>query len=497
MDTPFLLGSSRMDPDSLVALSSSPSPVLQVRSESWEHIQAQRTFLENALSEQKTIYGVNTGFGFLSNVVIDKKNITELQRNIIRSHACGVGEPLAPELARALLILKAHNFLLGSSGVSRRCVESFLQAIEHDILPYIPSQGSVGASGDLAPLSHLALSLIGEGKSYYKGECLSTTEILSSLGLRPFSPNMKEGLAIINGTQYMSVEGSFAYVEAQRLIETADIALALSLTGFKGTRTAFDSRIHELRQHKGQLESSRNIFSLLEKHGEEFYTKVQDPYSFRCASQVHGVSRMTHDFLRGILETELNSTTDNPVVCENGEVLSGGNFHGAPLAAAFDFMSIALTDLSSISERRTEKLTNPHMSELSAFLVKEEGLNSGFMIPHVVVASLVSENKVLSHPSSVDSIPTSADKEDHVSMGAYGAQKLRKITRNLASVLAIELLAASQAIDLEKTSRVPPKLHPYYEKVRAVSPMLQKDRSLHEDVEKLSSLLLDGSFLNV
>lgn len=494
----FYLGNERLNTEKLVKLSSKPSPHLQIKEEQWASLRKQRKLLEHAVADKRTIYGVNTGFGFLSQVRIPDEQIKDLQVYLIRSHACGVGERLSPELVRALLVLKVHNFLMGHSGVSEECVQGLLLLLKHDILPIIPCKGSVGASGDLAPLAHLALAVIGEGRVLYNGQELPALEVFQAIGEKPFVPHMKEGLALINGTQYMSVEGSHGAVEAKNLMECADLALSLSLSGIKGTPLAFDPRIHNLRAHEGQVASAKNIFSYLEKNewGSE-YSKVQDPYSFRCGAQVHGVARMTYDFVNKILETELNSITDNPLVFDSGQVLSGGNFHGAPLACSLDYLSIAVSELGSISERRIEKLTNPSMSGLPAFLTKDGGLNSGFMIPHVVSAALASENKVLSHPSSVDSIPTSADKEDHVSMGAFSARKLRSITKNVSWILSIELLSACQAIDLGNLPKLSPKLQSYYDKIRSMSHRMDSDRSLHLEIEQIALQVLSGEFLKI
>lgn len=491
----FSLGNDRLNSRTLVKLSQKPSPPVEAIEERWAHVQQQRELLDHAIAESRTIYGVNTGFGFLSQVRIPKEQVLNLQVYLIRSHACAVGEYLSKESVRGLLLLKAHNFLQGYSGVSAECIRSILQFIKHDILPAVPSKGSVGASGDLAPLAHLALGLIGEGKVCYDGSYIPASEAYKAIGAKPLIPRMKEGLALINGTHFMSVEGSFAIEEARNLIAVADIALALSLNGIKGTSVAFDPRIHNLRPHQGQKEAASNIYSLLGANSETAYSKVQDPYSFRCAAQVHGMARTTWDFVNAIVETELNSITDNPLVFDNGDVLSGGNFHGAPLANSFDYLSIALSGIGNISERRTEKLTNPSMSGLPAFLTKEGGVNSGFMIPHVVSAALASENKTLAHPASVDTIPTSADKEDHVSMGAFAARKLRLITKNISWILAIELLSACQAIDLADSVKLNSKLQKFYDKIRSVSSRMDSDRSLHEDIETLASSLLNGEFL--
>ncbi len=491
----FRLGEDKLEPFQLVKLAKTANPPLKVSQDRWAIITRQRALLDQAISDNKTVYGVNTGFGYLSNVRIEKDQIKNLQINLIRSHACGVGDNLANDLVRGMMIVKAHNFLLGHSGISRTCIETLLNFLHHDIIPLVPSKGSVGASGDLAPLAHIALAMISEGSVSYKNSQHASSEVFNKTDIPFFSPGAKEGLSLINGTQYMSTEGSFALIEAQNLTAVADLALALSLEGFAGTLDAFDSKIHQLRRHDGQIASASNILDLLtlEKPRTQ-YDKVQDPYSFRCAPQVHGTARMTIDFVEKILKTELNSITDNPLVFDNGEILSGGNFHGEPLACAFDYLAIALSEIGSISERRIEKLTNPNMSGLPAFLTENSGLSSGLMIPQVVAASLVSENKVLSHPASVDSIPTSADKEDHVSMGAFAARKLRMICKNVAWVLAIELISGCQAISLRKTTQLSPRLQKSYDKLRTFSPFLSKDRSLQYEIEKIAQALLNGEF---
>lgn len=491
----FRLGDDTLEPFQLVNLAKTVNPPLKVSQDRWNIINKQRAILDQAIAENKTVYGVNTGFGYLSNVRIEKEQIKNLQINLIRSHACGVGDPLANEIVRGMMIVKAHNFLLGHSGISRPCVETLLSFLQHDIIPSVPSKGSVGASGDLAPLAHIALAMISEGSVSLKNSQVASIEVFKQLDIPPFSPGAKEGLSLINGTQYMSTEGSFALFEAQNLTAMADVAIALSLEGFDGTIDAFDPKIHQLRRHDGQIASAANIYNLL-THGKSRakYDKVQDPYSFRCAPQVHGTTRMTIDFVEKILRTEINSITDNPLVFDNGEILSGGNFHGEPIACAFDYLAIALSEIGNISERRIEKLTNPNMSGLPAFLTENSGLSSGMMIPQVVAASLVSENKVLSHPASVDSIPTSADKEDHVSMGAFAARKLRMVCKNVAWVLAIELISACQAISLRKVVHLSPRLQKAYDRLRSYSPFLDKDRSLQLEIEQVAKSLLNGEF---
>lgn len=456
-----------------------------------------RHMVDRAVTHGQRIYGINTGFGFLSDVTIAPEKLEQLQLNLIRSHACGVGDLVDLKIARGLLILRVHTFLKLHSAVTVDCVELILNLLKHDILPCVPEKGSVGASGDLAPLSHVALALLGEGPVFFGGEKVPAAKALALCGLTPLSPKAKEGLSLINGTHFMTVQAAFALSDAHALIEAADIATGLSLDAIKGTIKAFDPRIHSIRPHQGQRESAANILRLfagsdqiLESHAD--CGRVQDPYSFRCAPQVHGASRDTFRFVEGIINTELNSVTDNPLVFAEGDVLSGGNFHGQPIALAMDFLAIAVAELGSISERRTEKLTNPNLSQLPAFIIKDSGLNSGYMIPHVVAAALVSENKVLAHPASVDSIPTSADKEDHVSMGPIAARKARTICKNVAYVLAIELLAGCQGIDLHAPLKPSPILSQVMAKVREMAPYLEFDRSLANEIETIATWLLSG-----
>ncbi|MCX6128854.1 MAG: histidine ammonia-lyase [Proteobacteria bacterium] len=465
-----------------------------------ERVKRYRQLVQTALDSGETYYGINTGFGYLADVRIESSKLSQLQDNLIRSHACGVGDYVEPEVVRGLLLLRAHTFSLGYSGVSLSCLNAILDFLQHDILPLIPGQGSVGASGDLAPLAHLALGLIGEGRVQYKGLVMPAAEALKKAGLQALKLGPKEGLSLINGTHFMTVEAALALEEAKILTTSADIISALSLDALRGTLNAFDPRIHALRPHIGQQQSAEHIRSffvdpdpIVESHAD--CTRVQDPYSFRCVPQVHGATYDTLHFVEKQVNTELNSVTDNPLCFETGEILSGGNFHGQPIALAMDFLAIAMAEIGSISERRTEKLTNPNLSGLPAFLTRESGLNSGYMIPHVVAAALVSENKVLSHPASVDSIPTSADKEDHVSMGPIAALKARRILKNLSHILAIELLSACQGLDLLKPLEPNPRLKKIYDAVRACAPAMDTDRSLHDEIKFLSTWILDGSLL--
>lgn len=499
---PFRLGQDRLTTHKLVELSSKPAPDVEVTPEQWARLEVFAAIVDRVAEGDKRVYGINTGFGFLSDVAIEKPQLRQLQLNLVRSHACGVGTPVAREVVRALLILRAHTFLLGHSGVSRSTVETILAYLKHDILPEVPEQGSVGASGDLAPLAHLALGLLGEGQAITANGCVPVSELCAKFGVTPIVPRAKEGLSLINGTQFMSTVGAFAVEDAARLMKTADVIAALSLDAIRGTAAAFDPRIQAVRGQPGQKTVASNIRTLLAGPDEIMTShancgKVQDPYSFRCVPQVHGASRDALAYVRGVLDHELNSVTDNPLVFDDGDVVSGGNFHGQPVAMAMDFLAIALAELGSISERRIEKLTNPAMSGQPAFLVKDSGLNSGFMIPHVVAAALASENKILCHPASVDSIPTSADKEDHVSMGPIAARKARQIAQNVGNILAIEALAACQGVDLLAPLRPAPALSLVFDEIRKLSPAMPVDRSLSTDIRDLAKKIMAGGIVEL
>lgn len=497
----FCLGIDELDTSILVNLAKRPNPKICVTSEAQHRVEEYRAQVENILASKKRVYGVNTGFGFLSDVSIETDKLQQLQINLIRSHACGVGEPLEPTIVRALLILRAHTFLLGHSGVRWQTVQCVLSFIKHDILPVIPSQGSVGASGDLAPLAHLARAFMGEGNVIFNGQTRKSIEVLNELKIDLLKPEAKEGLSLINGTHFTTVIAAFAVEESKNLLKTADAASALSLDAVRGSLTAYDERIHLVRGHAGQktvASNIRRIFQgedrILDSHKD--CGKVQDPYSFRCVPQVHGASRDALNYIEQVINRELNSITDNPLVFGE-DVLSGGNFHAQPVAIVMDFLAIAIAELGSISERRIEKITNPHLSGLPPFVTRDSGLNSGFMIPHVVAAALVSENKTLCHPASVDSIPTSADKEDHVSMGPIAARKARLICKNVSRVLAIEILAACQGIDLLSPLSPSPALQSLYCEVRRIAPELKVDRSMSDEIEAIAHWIFDGGVSSV
>lgn len=461
-------------------------------------IQKSRRYLLNEIAAQKTLYGVNTGFGLLSSVKIKDQEIEELQYNLIRSHAVGVGDCLNAPAVRVMLLLRAQALAQGYSGISLELVEHIIKVLNAGIIPLVPSQGSVGASGDLAPLAHLALVLIGEGQAYVNGKKVSGAAALKIASIKPIRLGAKEGLALINGTQFMAALGVIALLEAEHLCDVADYAGAMTVEATRGTEVAFESEIHEVRPHPGQIETAKRMRSILIPGGKksgiakshENCGKVQDPYSLRCIPQVHGAVRDSLKFVREILEREINSVTDNPLVFtdaagKKGKILSGGNFHGEYLAIATDLLAIAVSELASISEQRIEKLINPVISELPAFLVKNGGLNSGFMIVQVAAASIVSENKTLCHPASVDSIPTSADKEDHVSMGAWGAVKALRVVANSRKVIAMELLSAAQGVDLLRPLKSSAPIEALIKEIRKLAKMLVKDRVMSGEIQAI------------
>ncbi len=461
-------------------------------------VEAARRVIAEASARGEAVYGVNTGFGDLASVRIAPEKLATLQERLILSHAAGVGEPLADEAVRGMLLLRAHTLASGHSGVRPEVVETLLALLERDVLPVVPRRGSVGASGDLAPLAHLALPLIGRGKVRVNGVEMPSAAAMEQAGIRPLVLGAKEGLALINGTQAMTTLLALAALAARALVGTADLLGALSTDALRGTDAAFDARIHRLRPHPGQRDSAANLWQLLQGSAirESHRTgdvRVQDPYSLRCMPQVHGAVRDVLGDIEKRLEIEMNSVTDNPLVFpETGEILSGGNFHGEPMAIAADTLAIALSELGAISERRIEKLTNTAFSGLPAFLVRDAGLNSGFMIAQVTAAALASENKTLAHPASVDSIPTSADKEDHVSMGMGAALKLGQVVENVRTILAIELLAAGQGIDLLRPLRTSAPLEALHRDLRAGIAPWHEDREMSPDIAWAGEFLRRG-----
>jgi histidine ammonia-lyase len=451
-------------------------------------VAASRRAVEAATRGGRQVYGVNTGFGHLANVGIPPDKLAELQVNLIRSHAAGTGAPLDAEVVRAILALRANCLARGHSGLRLSTLESLLDLITSDVLPVVPEQGSVGASGDLAPLAHIALGLIGEGEAVVGGRRMGAAAALKRKRLKPVSLAPKEGIALINGTQVMTAIGLLALLRAERLAVAADIIGAMTLEALKGSHHAFEARIHAARGQRGQIVSAGNLRKVLKdsaiERSHENCGKVQDAYSLRCMPQVHGATRDTLRFVREILATEVNASTDNPMVfAETGDLVSAGNFHGQPVAVALDHLAVAVCSLATISERRLERLVNPALSDLPPFLSEDAGLNSGFMMAHVTAAALVSENKVLAHPASVDTIPTSAGKEDHVSMGVHAARKAAQIVRHAETVLAIEALAAAQALDFLAPLRPGRGVAAAHRAFRRKVSRMTRDRYLAPDIE--------------
>jgi histidine ammonia-lyase len=463
-------------------------------------VKASRALVDRVAAGDAAAYGINTGFGTLAEVRIDKKDLRELQRNLILSHAAGVGTPLPIPETRALLLLRCNVLAKGYSGIRPETLALGLEMLNREVVPIVPERGSVGASGDLAPLAHLALTLIGEGEATFQGTRMRSREALAKAGLAPVVLEAKEGLALVNGTQAMCAVGTLTLLRAEALAELADVAGAMTLEGLLGSHKPFIAEIQDVRPHQGQKDCAANLrhilagSDLVETHVN--CAKVQDPYSMRCMPQVHGAAREGFAFARRILSVEVNSATDNPLVFADTEkIVSGGNFHGQPISLCLDVVAMCLTQLSSISERRVEQLVNPALSGLPPFLAKNSGLNSGFMIAQVTSAALVAESRILSHPASVDSIPSSAGREDHVSMGMTAALKARAVVEHASNCLAIEMLVAAQALDLRlpvKAGRGPRAAH---ELIRSKVPTMERDRELHLDIAAVARLIDSGELL--
>lgn len=460
-----------------------------------------REVVEKLLRENRVAYAINTGVGKLSDVHIEPAQNRQLQVNLIRSHSAGVGEPLSQEETRAMMLLRANSLAKGFSGVRVEVIDLLCAMLNHGVHPVVPSQGSVGASGDLAPLAHLALAMIGEGEVWAENGRASAAEALKRAGIKPLVPEAKEAISLINGTQAMLAVGSLALLAAETLAETADVLGAMSLDALHGTDVAFDERIHAARPHAGQMKVAANLRRLIAgsaiRQSHKDCGRVQDAYSLRCIPQVHGAVRDTLEFCRKTFAIEMNSAVDNPLVFAGrgaeGDIISGGNFHGEPLAFALDYMAIALSALAGISERRIERLVNPALNEgLPPFLAGDAGINSGFMMPQVTAAALASENKVLAHPASVDSITTSGNKEDYVSMGMAAAIKLKKVVANTTHVLAIEACAAAQALDFLAPLKSSGPLQRAHGAIRKVSPTIEKDRVFATDFANIAGLIRSG-----
>jgi histidine ammonia-lyase len=474
---------------------------VQIAATSRARISASRKVIDNIVARDDVVYGVNTGFGKLADVRIPPEEIGTLQLNLVRSHACGIGLPLSEPEVRAMMLLRANVLALGFSGIRAEVIELLCEMLNRGVHPVVPEKGSVGASGDLAPLAHLALSLIGEGEALFDGKRMESGEALKRAKLRPARLEAKEGLALLNGTQAMHAVGGLSILRAKRLTNIADVAGAMSLEGLRDTPAAFDSRLQDARPHAGQKTAAAHLMSLLqESEIRESHRKddprVQDAYSIRCMPQVHGAVRDVFGHCERILEVESASATDNPLVfVDSGDVISGGNFHGAPLAFAFDYAAIALTDLMNISERRIDRLTNPDKSEgLPAFLAHKPGIESGFMIAQVAAASLVNEARVLAHPASIDNVTTSGGKEDHVSMGMTSALKLRSIVDLAENLFAIELLAAAEALEHRRPLRAGEGVELAFKLVREVAPPLTSDRSLSAEIARVAEQIRSGKF---
>jgi histidine ammonia-lyase len=462
------------------------------------NIQKCRTYLDEKMLDNETpIYGINTGFGSLYNVKISNENLSKLQENLVKSHACGTGDEVPHEIVKLMLLLKIQSLSYGHSGIQLQTVQRLVDFYNNDILPIIYQLGSLGASGDLAPLAHLSLPLLGEGEVYFEGFRQPTQKVFDKMGWKPIVLQSKEGLALLNGTQFMSAYGVFSLIKISKLSYLADLIGSISLEGFDGRIEPFNELIHMVRPHKGQINTAKRIKSFLEDSQIVAHPKqhVQDPYSFRCMPQVHGASKDAIDYAKKVFKTEINSVTDNPnIFIESDLIVSGGNFHGQPLALALDFLGIAVAELGSISERRTYQLISG-LRDLPPFLVSNPGLNSGFMIPQYTAASIVSQNKQLASPASIDSIVSSNGQEDHVSMGANAATKCLKIVDNLKRILAIELMNASQAIEFRRPLKSSDFIEMFIKSFREEVPLVTEDRILHYDIEKailfLNSIQID------
>ena len=473
---------------------------LSIAPTAWEGMKKSRQIVLDIVKKGKPVYGINTGFGALASKQIAEADLAQLQYNLIRSHCTGVGSPFSRDVSRAIMISRANCLIQGYSGVTPETVKLLLDMINHGITPVIPEKGSVGASGDLAPLSHVALALIGEGEVEFEGKIVRADFALHQVGLEPAKLGPKDGLALINGTSVMLALGAMAVIDTENIMKQADIISCLTLDAVRGTPSAFDARISKLKPQPGQVDVSFNLLKIIT--GSEIINshpddgKVQDPYSLRCIPQVHGACRQTLRHATEVIEIELNSVTDNPLVFpDTGDVVSGGNFHGEALALCLDYLAMGVSEIGNIAERRVEKMMNPHFSDLPAFLTMNSGLNSGLMIAHVTMAALASENKGLCHPASVDSIPTSTDKEDHVSMGVTAGRKLHEVIKNVQHCLAIELLCNTQGLEFLRPLKTSPALEKVVTLVRKHVPPIVEDRIFYKDIERLTQLVQNAEIV--
>ncbi|REE89032.1 histidine ammonia-lyase [Paenibacillus taihuensis] len=496
---PIVLDGANLTPELVADVAYHYRPVI-VADDAMKRVVKCREMVDELLASGQVVYGVTTGFGKFSDVVVSPQHGAQLQVNLIRSHACAVGNPLSEPVVRAIMLLRANALCRGNSGITPETLQLLIDCINKRVYPVIPEQGSLGASGDLAPLSHLVLVLIGEGEAYDQGKRVSGLQALANAGLQPITLQAKEGLALINGTQIMTAIGTLSYVKSQRLAKIADVIAAMTVETLRGIPDAYAEEVQLVRPYPEQIGVARNLRTLLQgsrhttRQGE---LRVQDAYSLRCLPQVHGATRQVLAYTLDKLNMEINAATDNPLLFpEKGLVISGGNFHGQPIAFAMDFLKIGMSELANISERRTERLVNPALSGgLPAFLSHSPGLGSGLMITQYVSASLVSENKVLAHPASVDSIPSSANQEDHVSMGTTAARHAEQVIRNVAKVLAIELICAAEAADFVGASGLAPATRVLYDSLRAIVPKVDEDRSTSADIERTAKALLSGEWL--
>lgn len=490
MDTIFINGQD-LTLEQLVAVARNNN-LVQIDEDAKGRVIRSREIVDDIVKDNKVVYGITTGFGKFSSVSISNEDCKTLQRNLIISHACGIGNMLPTEAVRAIMLLRANALVKGFSGIRLNTIETLIEMINKGVHPMIPEKGSLGASGDLAPLSHMVLPMIGEGEAEYKGKIMCGSDAMNLAGISIVELVSKEGLALINGTQVMTGVGALAVYDSIELLKVCDIAAALTIEALRGISDAFDVRTQRIRPHKGQMTTAENVLNLI--IGSTFVTRqgeirVQDAYSLRCVPQVHGASKDAIRYVQEKVEIEMNSVTDNPTVLENGDVISGGNFHGQPMALSFDFLGIAVAELANISERRLERLVNNQLNDLPAFLVENGGLNSGFMITQYAAASLVSENKILAHPASVDSIPSSGNQEDHVSMGTIAARKSREILENTKRVVATELMAACQAIDFRKGFTLGRGTAIAYKSIREVVDFIEKDTIMYKELEKVTEII--------
>ena len=466
---------------------------VELSEEAREKVEIARRFVDEIVDSKKVVYGITTGFGKFSDVVISKEETQDLQRNLIISHACGIGQPLSEETSRAIMLLRVNNLAKGHSGVRLETIQTLIRMLNEGVHPIIPEKGSLGASGDLAPLSHMVLVMLGLGEAVYNGERMTGKDAMERAGIPTIHLTSKEGLALINGTQVMTAVGTIVAYEAIQLLKLSDISAAMTVEALRGITDAFDSRLHAVRPHQGQMDTAENMLRILEdsklttKQGE---IRVQDAYTLRCIPQIHGASKDAIHYVVERINIEINAVTDNPILFpEDGVVFSGGNFHGQPMALPFDFLGIALAEVANVAERRIERLVNPQLSGLPAFLTPHGGLHSGFMIAQYAAAALVSENKVLAHPASVDSIPSSANQEDHVSMGTIAARKARDIIFNAQNVIAIELLSAAQAIDFGDASKLGKGTREAYRVIRSQVSKIEEDRVMNVDFNKIYDII--------